>query len=124
MNESTVRELVDCFLDAIEARDFEQAQQCLSADEFLYTSPVETFDNAADFIADINRVGPILKRIERRKLFVDGDQACAIFNLITTMDALATMRIAQWMRARDGKIVSIEVFFDAHAYSSMFETLN
>ncbi|MBA2410111.1 MAG: hypothetical protein H0V62_10190 [Gammaproteobacteria bacterium] len=119
-----MRELVDCFLDAIEAREFEQAQRCLSDDEFLYTSPIDIFDNAADFIADISRVGPILKRIERRKLFVDGDQACAIFNLIATMDALANTRIAQWMKARNGKFSSIEVFFDAHAYSSMFDTLN
>ncbi|MGH8500907.1 MAG: nuclear transport factor 2 family protein [Gammaproteobacteria bacterium] len=124
MNEPSVRDMVDAFLDAIGARDFEQAQRCLSADEFFYLSPIETFDNAADFIADVSRVGTILKRIDRRKLFVDGDQACAIFNLITTMDALSNTRIAQWMKVKNGKIVSIEVFFDAHAYASMFETLN
>lgn len=124
MKEPTVRDLVDCFLDAIEAREFEQAQRCLSGDEFFYLSPIETFANAADFIADASRVGPILKRIDRRKLFVDGDEACAIFNLITTIDALANTRVAQWMKVRNGKIVSIEVFFDAHAYSSMFEMLN
>ncbi len=121
MDEKAARDLVDCFLNAVEARDFERMGQCLSPQQFSYVSPIETFDNAEDFIARASRVAPITKRIERRKLFVDGNEVCVIYNFITTMDALAVTRTAQWMRVESGKIVSIELFFDAHAYASMFE---
>jgi ketosteroid isomerase-like protein len=122
MSEQGVREVVEAFFDATEARDFERAELCLSPTDFSYESPIDTFHNAHEFIADISRVGPITKRIERRKLFVDGDEVCAIYNFITTMDALANTRVAQWMKIKEGQIVWIEVFFDAHAYASMFES--
>jgi hypothetical protein len=121
MNEQSVREFVDCYFDAIEARDFERAQWCLSSQEFYYLSPIQSFDTARDLIAYISCVGPITKRVERRRLFIDGDEVCAIFNFITTLEALASTRVAQWMKIKAGKIVRIEVFFDAHAYASMFE---
>ncbi len=121
MSEQSVRELVNEFFNAIETRDFERAARCLSPDEFYYLSPIDSFVRARDFIADISRAGPIVKRIERRRMFIDGNDVCAIYNFITTMDALANTRVAQWMKIKDGKIISIEVFFDAHAYASMFE---
>ena len=122
MDEKVARDLVDCFFNTVEARDFERVSQCLSPKKFAYVSPIETFDNAEDFVARASRVGPITERIERRKLFVDGDEVCVIYNFITTMDALAVTRTAQWMKIESGKIVSIELFFDAHAYASMFES--
>lgn len=120
-SEQAVRALVDEFFDALEARDFERLVQYLSAEAFSYLSPIDRFDNAHDFVEDITRIGPITKRIERRKLFIDSNEVCAIYNFMTTLDVLATTRIAQWMKVKNGKIVSIEVFFDAHAYASMFE---
>ncbi len=122
MDKKAARDLVDRFLNAVEARDFERMGQCLSPQKFSYVSPIETFDNAEDFVARASRVGPITKRIERRKLFIDGNEVCVIFNFITTMDALAVTRIAQWMKIESGKIASIELFFDAHAYASMFDS--
>jgi hypothetical protein len=108
MDEKAAQDLVDCFFNAVEARDFERMGQCLSPEKFSYVSPIETFDNADDFVARASRVGPITKRIERRKLFVDGNEVCVIYNFITTMDTLAVTRTAQWMKIESGKIVSIE----------------
>lgn len=122
MGDQAARDLVDCFLNAVEARDFERMRQCLSTEKFSYISPIESFDNTHDFIARASRVAPITERIERRKLFLDGDDVCVIYNFITTMDELARTRIAQWMKIEAGKIVAIELFFDAHAYVSMFES--
>ncbi len=52
-------------------------------------------DNVRDFIASISHVGRITKRIEHRKMFIDGDEVCVIYNFVTTMGALGSTRIAQ-----------------------------
>lgn len=121
MSKQSVRQAVNAFLDAIEARDFEQVERCLSREEFYYFSSIESFDNARDFIDAASRVAPITKRIERRRMFIDGDEACTIHTFFTTMDAIASTRIALWIKTKAGKIVSIEAFFDAHAYASIFD---
>jgi hypothetical protein len=53
-----------------------------------------------DFIASTSHVVAITKRIEHRKMFIDGDEVCVIYNFVTTMDALASTRIAQWMKIK------------------------
>jgi hypothetical protein len=110
----SVRRIVDLFFDAIEARDFEQAGRYLSPAQFFYFSPIESYDNAQDFIDAAGR-------IERRRMFIDGEEVCIIYNFFTTMDALASTRVAEWIKIKAGRIVSIEAFFDARAYASMFD---
>jgi hypothetical protein len=117
----SVRRIVDLFFDAVEARDFEQAGRYLSPAQFFYFSPIESYDNAQDFIDAAGRVAPITKRIERRRMFIDGEEVCIIYNFFTTMDALASTRVAEWIKIKAGRIVSIEAFFDARAYASMFD---
>lgn len=73
------------------------------------------------FIADIWRVGPILEGIERRKTFVDGHEVCDILGFKTRMAQLSTTPVVHWATVDGDKIVSIEVFFDATAYSRMFD---
>ena len=61
-------------------------------------------------MVSISHVAPITKRIEHRKMFIDGDGICVIYNFVTTMDALANTRIAQWMKIKTGKTASIGYF--------------
>ncbi len=63
-----------------------------------------------DFIASTSHVAPITKRIEHRKMFIDGDEVCVIYNFVTTMDALGSTRIAQWMKIKMGKTASLGYF--------------
>ena len=120
--EPAALELVTAFFDAIEARDFERMETLLSADNFSYEGSIERHDNARDFVRSISRFGSILESIERRKMFVDGDEVCAILTYETTLDPIESVRIAHWLRVEQGKITRIESFFDARAYASMFES--
>jgi hypothetical protein len=110
------------FLDAFEARDFERVRSCLSDVQFSHRGPaVSSFTNADAFVAYIERIGPILECIERRKLFVDGNTVCAILNLKTTMEGMRLVPLVELATIVDGKITGLEVFFDATAYNRMFE---
>ena len=113
--------VVNAYLDAFEDRDFERARQYLSDTAFRYHSPVSEADNADAFTINISRIGPILERIERRKVFTQGNEVCIIMHLITTMEHLKDVPVVQLATVVDGWITDMVVFFDASEYNRMFE---
>ncbi|MEN8206213.1 MAG: nuclear transport factor 2 family protein [Pseudomonadota bacterium] len=119
MTTQSPEEVVDALFDAFEARDFERVRSFLSDDAFSYLSPIESFSNADDYIANISRVGPILERIERCKTFVSGNDVCSILKIHTTMDMLNAMPVAELITVVDGKITSMQAIFDATEYNKM-----
>lgn len=114
-------EIVRAYFDAIANRDFQRVRSLLADNDFSTRSPISTFDNADAYVADISRIGPILENIEQRKIFVDGDDVCAILDYVTRMDRRLVSPVAHWFHLANGKIVSIESFFDARGYAEMFE---
>lgn len=113
-------EVLHEFVDAIAARDFERARRCLSDAQFTHRSPISTGHNPDAFVADISRVGAILDGVEPRTTFVNGNEACAIIDYITHMDKRRVTPVVHWASVNDGKITSLETFFDARAYAEMF----
>lgn len=114
-------EVVNAYLAAIAAGDFERARDFLSDLRFSTRSPIGAFNDADAYIADISRIGAILERINRRKSFVDGNEVCVIVDYVTHMEQRQVSPVAHVMRVEEGKIVSIESFFDARAYAEMFQ---
>ncbi|HSS65002.1 MAG TPA: nuclear transport factor 2 family protein [Gammaproteobacteria bacterium] len=114
--------VVNAFFDAIESGDFERAEERLSVEHFTYEGPIERFDNAGAFILSISRIGAILEGLKRRRMFVDGNEVCAILTYETTVEAIKTTRIAHWIRVEKGRITRIESFFDARGYAGMFDS--
>ncbi len=112
--------VVNDFMAAVERADFDTARQCLSDNGFTYRGPIGSFEDADAFLADASRVGTIVKRIERRRSFTDGDEVCLIHNFVSTLEELANTRVAAWFRVADERIVYIEVFFDARPYAALF----
>ena len=66
-------------------------------------------------------IGPILERIERRKVFTRDDEVCGIMHVITTMENMKDMPVVVLAKVVDGRITDMEVFFDASEYNRMFE---
>jgi hypothetical protein len=121
MRPETPVEVGNAYVDALEARDFELARQYLSDTDFHYRSPVTESSNADNFTVIISRIGPILERIERRKVFTKDDEVCVIMHIITTMEHMKDMPVVLLAKVVEGKIVDMEVFFDASEYNKMFE---
>lgn len=114
-------DIVRAYLDAIAARDFQLVRSFLADDDFSTRSPISSFDNADAYVADISRIGPILENIVQRRIFVDGDDVCAILDYVTRMDRRQVSPVAHWFHIAHGKIVAIESFFDARGYAEMFD---
>jgi len=121
MSESAAGNIVAAYLDALQDRDFERLRTYLADSGFSYRSPVSVADNADDYITLVSRVGPILEGIERIKTFVDGNDVCCILKFRTTMESLKEVPVVQLATVAEGKIVAMEVFFDASEYNRMFD---
>jgi ketosteroid isomerase-like protein len=121
MAESDAASIVTAYLDALEDRDFERLRTYLSDTGFSYRSPVSVADEADAFILIISRIGPILEGIERVRTFIDGNDVCSILKFRTTMEPLKEVPVVQLTTVADGKIVAMEVFFDASEYNKMFD---
>lgn len=121
MAESDAESVVAAYLEALEDRDFERLRAYLSDTGFSYRSPISVTDDADAFVIIISRVGPILESIERVRTFVDGNDVCSILKLRTTMEALKEVPFVQLTTVADGKIIAMEVFFDASEYNRMFD---
>jgi hypothetical protein len=121
MAESDAESIVTAYLDALEDRDFERLRTYLSDTGFSYRSPVSVADEADAFILIISRIGPILEGIERVRTFIDGNDVCSILKFRTTMEPLKEVPVVQLTTVADGKIVAMEVFFDASEYNKMFD---
>lgn len=111
-------QIIDSYFKAIEQSDFDRVRSCL-ADGFTYTGPNASFNDPESFIENIWHVGQILNHIETRKTFVDGNDVCSIMNFHVHLDERRSVPVVQWARVKDGKIDSIEVFFDATDYMAM-----
>lgn len=120
MNNSSPEAVFNEYLDAFAARDFERMRATLSDGEFYYRSPVNTMTSADVFVLDISRVGQILDGIDRRRIFVDGDEVCAILTFKIRINVVTLYPVVLWAKIQNGRIASLESFFDATEYIQMF----
>ena len=70
-------------------------------------------------MASLPQLSNIVTGADRRKVFVDGDDVCVIYDLHTA--PVLSSRTCEWYRLCDGKIASVSVVFDARPFAAMFE---
>ena len=111
-------EIVERYFDAWTSKDFETARSLLH-DDLSFRGPIETLDNADALIESIKGLAQIVTGAERRALLEQGDQVVVIYDLHTV--PIPTAAVAEWYTVRDGKIASMQAFFDARPFAAMFE---
>ena len=111
--------IVEIYLKAFEHGDFDRIRSCLS-DAFSYKGPTARFNDPESFIENVWHVGQIMHHIEIRKTFIEENEVCTIMNFHVHLDERRSVPVVQWAKVEDGKIISIEVFFDASDYTAMF----
>jgi hypothetical protein len=113
--------VVEGYLDAIAAFDYERARAFLADTGFSYVSPISTFSDADDFIAYLSLSSGIVQQMRRRKVFVDGDDVCHMLELVIQLSDKRTVPVAQWAQVANGRIRSMELLFDGHEYHRLFD---
>ena len=79
--------------------------------EAEFTVGETTFSGAAAFIGAFKPLMPIIVRNDIRRVFVDGDEAVAIYDFVTDTPVGAVLSV-EHIRVRDGRIVSSVLVFE------------
>ena len=106
------------FFDAWTGKDFERARGYLH-DDLSFEGPIDSFSDADSYLASLQQLSQILVGAKKRKVFVDADDVCVIYDLETA--PVPTSRTCEWYTLRDGKIASVSVVFDARPFAPLFE---
>jgi len=98
----------------------EYDESALYLDEKLsFTGPIDKFNNAQDYLQSIRRLATIVTGVHTKKTFIEGNDVCFVYDLATNTPA-GTVPCAEWIHAENGKVKSIQVFFDARPFAAMF----
>ena len=111
-------EVVQGFMAAMGKGDFVTARKYLDTHLSLQ-GPIETFHQAEPYLESLRKLHPIIDRVEVKKMFVDGDDVCLLYDLVTKTPA-GTAFVAEWHHVAGDRISAIRVVFDARPFAAMF----
>jgi ketosteroid isomerase-like protein len=107
----TAKDIVARYYDAWMAKRGDFSDVPL-ADDFQFTGPVASFENADGFRAMAREAGPAVTAFSIRHQFVDGDTVCSIVDWEMTIPGTGRMTAAELLEVRDGTIVRGELIYD------------
>ena len=114
------RTLVEQYLHAVQVQDYRAARGYLADDGFQYVSPLGSLDSADDLVNQSFMSSGIVRRVDVRKAFVDGGDVCHFLVYHVQISERHAVDLAHWARVENGRIVRIEVLFDASLYRDLF----
>jgi len=88
------------------------------ADRIEFVGPFESLSTPEEYLAALQKLHPIVDRVDLHKVFVDGDDVCLIYDLVTKTPA-GTAFIAEWYHTAHGKIDRVRVVFDPRPFAPM-----
>ena len=108
----TAQEIVAEYYDAWQSKQGDLSEVAL-ADDFRFTGPVASFDNAEGFRAMALEAGQAVTSFDVRRQFVDGDAVCSIVDWEMAIPGVGRMTAAELLEVKDGLIVRGELIYDA-----------
>ncbi len=111
-------EIVQSFKQALGKGDVAAARKLLH-DNLSFRGPIDAFDKPEPYLEALAKLHPIVERIDVKKLFVDGNDVCMLYDMVTRTPA-GTAFIAEWIQVKGDKIAAIRTVFDARPFAAMF----
>lgn len=103
-------DLITSYIDAVGEARLEDLRPMLDSDaEFIVGDT--RLCGAEAFIGGFRRLVPIIKRNEIRKIFVDGDEACVIYDFVTDT-AVGPVVSVEYLTFKNGRIASSLLVFE------------
>jgi hypothetical protein len=118
MTSTNASEIVESYRTALGRGDFTSARN-LMHDNMVFEGPLDTFNKADDYLAANKKLASIIQRIDLKKVFVDGDDVCVLYEMVTNTPA-GTAFISEWYQVKGSKIAYIRAVFDARPFAAMF----
>ena len=98
------------YIDACARKDFD-ALPSLLAPDMTFAGPGNALTGAEPYLAVLRRIGAVWVRSDVKKVFVDGNEVCVIYDFVTDTPAGAVPTV-EWLSIEDGRVGSVRLFFD------------
>lgn len=109
------------YIQACGRRDLDAVAQLLTPD-LHFTGPNRSLDGATPYLAALRGIGPIWHGSEIKKVFVDGDEVCVLYDFVTDTSA-GKIPCTEWLRIADGRVASVRLFFDRSSFKPAIDEL-
>ena len=107
---SEIHDLVTSYVNAVGEHRLEALPAMLEPD-VEFTLGDNTVRGVEGFVAGFQRLMPIILRNEIRKVFVDGEEACVIYDFVTDTPAGAVLSV-EHIKFRNGRLASTLLVFE------------
>ncbi|HKY34771.1 MAG TPA: nuclear transport factor 2 family protein [Polyangiaceae bacterium] len=114
--EATVRE----YLSAVGNKDLATVEKLITPD-IAFVGPAMQLAGARDVLAALRRIGAIHVRNDVKRVFVDGDEACAIYDFVT--DTVGVVPTIEWLGFEAGRIRSVRLYYDQLPWQTLRQEL-
>ncbi|HET8848601.1 MAG: hypothetical protein B7X58_06530 [Marinobacter sp. 34-60-7] len=113
------KDIVAQFIADVRAQRLEEAKALLTSEGFEYVGPNMRFLSRDDMLSYQFGMVAIQKDLVLRQLSADGEHVFAILDYRTYFEPIGDVRLAVWFRVWDGKIQSVETFYNAAVVENM-----
>jgi hypothetical protein len=114
-------DLVTSYVKAVGERRLEALPAMLEPDA-EFTVGDTTLRGVEAFIGGFERLVPIIERNDIRKVFVDGDEACVIYDFVTNTRVGPVVSV-EHIKIRNGRIASALLVFERLHWSEVMGEL-
>jgi ketosteroid isomerase-like protein len=98
------------YLNAVGRQQYDRIEALLAPD-LQFRGPSMTRTSAGEFVAALKRLGAIHVRNDVKRVFVDGDEVCVIYDFVTDTPA-GSLPTIEWLRFDGERIQSIDLYYD------------
>jgi ketosteroid isomerase-like protein len=114
MSESAAAAIATKCLEAWTSGDL-AAVRAMLQDDVTYVGPLNTSGGVEAYLNGLAALTQDVKSARPRKVLVDGDDVCIIYDVVT--ESASTVPMTDWYHVREGKIDAVRAYFDASGFS-------
>lgn len=80
-----------------------------------FAGPIMSFNKVENYISALLKLGTIQLGYDVKRVFAEGDEVCAIYDLLTDTP-VGAIPCVEWINIHNGKIISIQLMFDRYRW--------
>lgn len=108
------------YLTAMGTKDLARVEALVHPD-IRFVGPASTITGVRDLLAAFRRIGAVHVHNDIKRVFSDGNEVCVIYDFVT--DTIGALPTIEWMRFDNGKIRSVNLYYDQVPWMTLREEL-
>jgi ketosteroid isomerase-like protein len=108
------------YLRAVGDKDLTKVEAVLTPD-VTFVGPAMALAGSRDVLAALRRIGAIHVRNDIKRVFVDGDEVCVIYDFVT--DTVGVVPTIEWLSFENARIRAVKLYYDQMPWQTLRQEL-